>query len=52
MKKLKPHQWVGKTKGVYGFHVYICRKCGEETHIGLDVDYSAPVCPGKKVLKP
>lgn len=52
MKKLKPHRWAGKTKGSYGWHVYICEACGKETHIGLDIDYEAPVCEGKTKIHP
>lgn len=50
---MKPHEWVPveESKGVYGYHMYKCRNCGKDTHIGLDIDYEAPECTGKQVKK-
>lgn len=47
--KLSKHDWepLKESKGVWGYHVYRCKRCGEETHIGLDRDYEALECPKK-----
>lgn len=44
--KLKPHEWepIKESKGVYGYHQYKCKNCPKTTHIGLDIDYAAPLC--------
>lgn len=49
-KRLKSHNWkpIESSKGFWGYHMYECTECGEDTHIGLDIDYSAPLCIGKK----
>ena len=51
--ELKPHKWdpIKESKGVYGYHEYICLNCDKTTHIGLDIDYEAPECPGVKPVK-
>lgn len=45
---MKPHKWepIKESKGFWGYHMYKCKKCGKDTHIGLDIDYGAPECPG------
>ncbi len=50
---MKPHEWeaIEESKGVYGYHEFRCRNCGEITHIGMDRDYEAPVCEEKNAFK-
>jgi hypothetical protein len=53
-KTLRSHEWkpIETSRGVWGYHEFVCKNCGKTTHIGLDIDYGARECPGKSPQGP